>query len=114
MTDKATDKNGRAIERGDVLKVFHYMRGKTRMYMYKQAIRYEKGRLLISHLNRIDDTDGPWKIGINYYSIAIADLRPSDYEIIQSLDAEFERRPRKVAQTENASSGGRSDVGNKQ
>lgn len=92
----ARDKHGRNIEPGDVLKVFHFIgaRGK-RYYMYQQALRYEKGRLIISHLNRIDDGE-PWEIGKNYYSVG-EDERLRDYEIVQSADARLDDRPKSVA-----------------
>ena len=92
----ARDKYGRNIEPGDVLKVFHYIgaRGK-RCYMYQQAMRYAKGRLLISHLNRVDDRE-PWEIGKNYYSVG-GNEHLHDYEIVQSVDAKLEQRPKAVA-----------------
>ena len=77
------DKSGRKIMPGDVLKVFHFIGARRkRHYMYKQALRYERGRLVISHLNRIDETEA-WELGTNYY-IEAADDRPrSDYEVVQ-------------------------------
>lgn len=92
----ARDKNGRTIEPGDVLKVFHFIgsRGKC-YYMYKQAMRYCDGRLLISHLNRIDDSE-PWEIGKNYYSVG-ANEHLRDYEIVDSIDAKFDERPKSAA-----------------
>lgn len=92
----ARDKTGRHIQPGDVLKVFHFVgaRGK-RHYLYKQAIRYSKGRLQISHLNRLNDVE-PWEIGKSYYSVGGND-HLHDYEIVQSVDAEWEKRPKSVA-----------------
>jgi hypothetical protein len=95
------DKAGIPIEPGDVLKVFHFIgaRGK-RHYMYKQAVAYTtlpKGSLWlkISHLNRPNDE--PWEIGKNYY-LEFADERVlGGYEIVDSIDASFEVRPRKGA-----------------
>lgn len=94
----ARDKTGRNIEPGDVLKVFHFIgaRGK-RHHMYQQALRYAKGRLLISHLNRIDDRE-PWEIGRNYYSVG-ENEHLHDYEIVQSVDAMFCERPRVATET---------------
>ncbi len=92
----ARDKNGRTIEPGDVLKVFHFIGSRNkRHYMYKQAMRYREGRLLISHLNRIDDSE-PWEIGKNYYSVGGTE-RLQDYEIVDSIDANFDKRPKHAA-----------------
>ena len=92
----AFDKNGRQIEPGDVLKVFHFIgaRGK-RHYLYQQALRYSKGRLHISHLNRVDDRE-PWEIGRNYYTVG-GNEHLHDYEIIQSADANLDERPKSAA-----------------
>lgn len=93
----ARDRTGRQIEPGDVLKVFHFVdRNRKRHYLYQHALRYERGRLYISHLNRIRD-DEPWETGKNCYSVG-ADEHLSDYEIVQSADAEFECRPRQAAE----------------
>ena len=77
------DKSGKAVSPGDVLKVFHFVGARRkRHYMFKQAVAYERGRLKISHLNRI--ADEPWVIGTNYYTdIADDKVRP-EYEIVQS------------------------------
>lgn len=92
----ARDKSGRHIHPGDVLKVFHFVGARSkRHYMYQQALRYSKGRLLISHLNRVDDGEA-WEVGKNYYSVG-GDEHLHDYEIVQSADAEFEKRPKQVA-----------------
>lgn len=94
---KLRDLNGREIEPGDVLKVFHFVGSRRkRHYMHKQALRYERGRLIISHLNRIDDAE-PWQSGKNCYSEAADGRRMRDYEIVQSMDAKFEDRPKSVA-----------------
>ena len=90
------DKNGRQIEPGDVLKVYHFTRGRTRHYMFKQALRYERGRLIISHLNRIDDAE-PWQVGTNYYSVGADEGVMRDCEIVQSMDAKWYERPKSVA-----------------
>lgn len=79
----ATDKDGRRIEPGDVLKVFHFVGARRkRHYMYKQALRYERGRLLISHLNRLDDSEA-WEHGKNCYSVGETEFL-IDHEIVQS------------------------------
>lgn len=92
----ARDKTGRHIEPGDVLKVFHFIgaRGK-RHFLYQQALRYSRGRLLISRLNRVDDRE-PWEIGTNYYSVG-GNEHLHDYEIVQSVDAKLDERPKSVA-----------------
>lgn len=80
---KVLDKTGREIEPGDILKVFHFTGARRkRHWMYKQALSYERGRLKISHLNRLHDE--PWVIGTNYYSEAADGVRRPDYEIVQS------------------------------
>lgn len=77
------DKSGRKIMPGDVLMVFHFIGARRkRHYMYKQALRYERGRLVISHLNRIDETEA-WELGKNYYTEAADDRPRSDYEVVQ-------------------------------
>jgi hypothetical protein len=92
----AFDKNGRPIERGDVLKVYHFtgLRRK-RHYMYKQAL-------------------GPWttRDGTTYMRFGHLDLgdehyvEPTgrilkDYEIVQSIDCKFEDRPKRPSQAED-------------
>lgn len=89
----ARDKIGRRIEPGDVLKVFHFVGARRkRHYMYQQAMGYDKGRLAISHLNRVDENE-PWELGKNYYTVG-ADEHLRDYEIVQAADARlYERQP---------------------
>lgn len=92
----AHDKTGRQIEPGDMMKVFHFVgRNRKRHYLYQQALRYERGRLIISHMNRISDAE-PWVRGKNFYCVG-ADERLGDYEIVQSVDAKWEERPTKAA-----------------
>lgn len=87
----AKDKDGRRIEPGDVLKVFHFVGARRkRHYMYKQALRYEKGRLVISHLNRIDDSE-PWETGKNFYTVGDGEFL-IDSQIVQSLKCDHENR----------------------
>jgi hypothetical protein len=84
------DKNGRQIERGDVLKVFHFVgQRKKRHYMYKQAIGTKtlgsgSEYMMFSHLELKDD----------YYLERCDGRSLPDYEIVQSVDAKFEDRPR--------------------
>lgn len=87
----ARDRTGRQIEPGDMMKVFHFVgRNRKRHYLYQQALHYERGRLVISYMNRIHDE--PWEMGKNCYSVG-ADERLRDYEIVQSIDAKFDERP---------------------
>ena len=84
------DKNGRQIERGDVLKVFHFTGArKKRHYMYKQALGTKtlgQGTeyMMFSHLE-MDD---------KYYVERCDGRTLADYEIVQSIDAKFDERPR--------------------
>ena len=84
MGDKfMLDKTGRKILPGDVLKVFHFIGARRkRHYLYKQALRYERGRLVISHLNRVDDAE-PWVIGTNFYTEAADNVPRQEYEVVQ-------------------------------
>jgi len=91
------DKTGREIRPGDMLKVFHFVGARRkRHYLYQQALRYERGRLVISYMNRIDDAE-PWEEGKNCYSIGLYERKLPGYEIVQSIDACFEDRPREAA-----------------
>lgn len=92
------DKHGREIVPGDILKVYHFTSARhgKKHYMYQQALRYERGRLLISHLNRIDDAE-PWEIGKNYYSVSADEDVLRDYEIVQGKRADHEQRPKSAA-----------------
>jgi hypothetical protein len=84
------DKTGRQIERGDILRVFHFIgRRNKRHYMYKQALGVKKigsesEYMMISHLE-LDD---------KYYVERCDGRSLADYEIVQSIDAKFEERPR--------------------
>lgn len=84
------DKNGRQIERGDVLKVFHFTGSRNRRhYMYKQVLgvkTLQSGNeyLMFSHLELNDD----------YYLERCDGRTLCDYEIVQSIDTRFEERPR--------------------
>lgn len=85
------DANGRPIMRGDVLKVFHF-RGARRKnhYMFKQALdtvslgKNELKFLKISHLSLNNE---------HYHELEDGRIL-GDYEIVQSIDANFEDRPR--------------------
>lgn len=90
------DKTGREIMIGDVLKVLHFIGARRkRHYMYKHVLRQitmgtvERGNvspyLFLSHLNLREDEgyhlplDGSWM---------------ERYEIVSSIDAKWEDRPR--------------------
>lgn len=83
------DKNGRQIERGDVLKVYHFTGPRRKRYfMYKQAMGTRKlgsgtEYAVIDHL----DLDG------RYYLECCDGRSLTDVEIVQSVDAKFEERP---------------------
>lgn len=83
------DKNGRQIERGDILKVFHFTGARNkRHYMYKQALGTKmlgsgSAYMMFSHLD-LDD---------KYYVEPCDGRSLADYEIVQSIDAKFDERP---------------------
>ncbi len=88
------DKNRRPIEIGDILKVFHFVGARRkRHFMYKQVAREttlganKTPYLAVSHL---DMQEGA---GHEYY-LQIDGSVLLDYEIVQSIDARFEDRPR--------------------
>ncbi|SNS29147.1 hypothetical protein SAMN06295912_1402 [Sphingomonas laterariae] len=85
------DKHGREIMVGDILKVFHFIgRRNKHHFMFKQVMREQKlGKgvedyFYISHLNFRDDG----------YHLHRDGSVLGDYEIVQSIDAQFDRRPR--------------------
>lgn len=90
------DKRGIPIERGDVVKLFHFVgaRGK-RHYMYKLCLgvnTYPNGEaeyMFFSHLNFADligEKDGP-------YHEHLGSKLPH-YEIVQSIKCDHDSRPR--------------------
>jgi hypothetical protein len=86
------DKTGREIVRGDVLKVYHYTAAlrRKRIYMFKQALGVETLKsgneyMQFSHLNMREDS----------YLQVCDGKHLRDYEIVQSIDAKFEERPRR-------------------
>lgn len=84
------DKTGRQIERGDIVKVYHFTDARRkRHFMYKQAIGLRSfgsdlKYMTFDHL----DLDG------EYYCELCDGRSLPDYEIVQSIDAKFEERPR--------------------
>lgn len=84
------DKTGRQIERGDILKVFHFVGSRNkRHFMYKQVLGTKtlgsgSEYAMLSHLGLKDD----------YYLVRCDGRTLPDYEIVQSIDAQFESRPR--------------------
>lgn len=87
----AYDKNGREIMIGDIVKIFHFTGARRkRHYMYKQVVgerTWPSGnkRLFFSHLT-MKDGDG--------FYVSLDGGHHPDYEIVQSIDAQFEDRPR--------------------
>lgn len=101
MTNQLYDKHGIPFERGDIVKVFHFVgaRGK-RNYMYKQCLgpemlhpSHEKPYMMFSHLNFVTDRhvrDGP-------YHETIDGRKLTDYEIVQSIKCDHEERKKKMS-----------------
>lgn len=91
------DKRGIPIERGDIVKVFHFIgaRGK-RHYMYKQCLgpqllhpSHSQPYMLFSHLNFVDDREAPE----GPYHEALGQ-KLNHYEIVQSIRCDHEERDR--------------------
>lgn len=91
------DKRGIPIERGDLVKVFHFVGARRKKhYMYHQCLGVQNigthgtPYMMFSHLNFVEDRlspDGPYH--------ELPDGRVLlDYEIIQSIDCKFEGRKR--------------------
>ena len=91
------DKHGIPIERGDIVKVFHFIGARRkRHYMFKQCLgvgRYPSSpegwqKVFFSHLNfcEIGDRNGP------YHQEPGALL--AGYEIVQSIRLDHESRPK--------------------
>lgn len=84
------DKHGRQIERGDILKVYHFTGARRkRHYMYKQVmgtrtLGSDTEYAVLDHLD----------LDANHYLECCDGRSLPDYEIVQSIDAKFEERPR--------------------
>ncbi|HKF95121.1 MAG TPA: hypothetical protein VKB96_11095 [Gammaproteobacteria bacterium] len=91
LSEGLYDKHGREIMIGDIIKVFHFIGARRkRHYMYKQVIREgvfsdEAPYFILSHLSMNDS---------EYYHESKDGRLLSHYEIVQSIDAAFEDRPR--------------------
>ncbi|HEU4986842.1 MAG TPA: hypothetical protein VFT89_07235 [Rhizobiaceae bacterium] len=94
------DKRGIPIERGDIVKVFHFIGARRkRHYMFKQCLgvgTYRQGGaeyMFFSHLNFNDEIgkhgpDSP-------YHESLDRVLP-DYEIVQSIKCDHEARSRRT------------------
>ena len=91
------DKRGIPIERGDIVKVLHFIGARRkRHYMYKQCLgpmlmhpSHDKPYMMFSHLNFIEnrrERDGPYPERLGQFL--------DNYEIVQSISGDFESRPR--------------------
>lgn len=98
------DKRGIPIERGDIVKVFHFVGARRkRYYMYKQCLglnSYKPGGtqyVFFSHLNFIDEIgakEGPYHEHVGSHL--------PHYEIVDSIKADHEDRPRAVRELPEA------------
>ena len=93
--NKLYDKTGREMQIGDVLKVFQFTGARRKKhYVYKQLLGYTKFGVPLTtygrfgHLNLVDDED-------QYLVLADGRHMP-EYEIVQSVDCDFENRERKT------------------
>lgn len=100
MSASCYDKRGVPIERGDIVKVFHFVGARRkRHYMFKQCLglsRYPSSpdgwqKVFFSHLNfcEIGDRNGP------YHEEPGQVL--SGYEIVQSIKGDHDERGRLTA-----------------
>lgn len=97
MGETCYDKRGIPIERGDIVKVFHFIGARRRRhYMFKQCLgadflhpSHSNKYVFFSHLNFQDDrkkSNGP-------YTVSVGEHLP-DYEIVQSIKCDHEQRDR--------------------
>lgn len=91
------DRRGIPIERGDIVKVFHFIGARRKRYfMYKQCLgpqflhpSHSEPYMMFSHLNFVEDRkerDGPYHERLGQ--------KLDRYEIVQSLASDYETRPR--------------------
>ena len=96
LTKAVYDKHGIPIERGDIVKVFHFVGSRRkRHYMYKQCLGVNtypsndnQEYVFFSHLNFADligERDGPYHEWLGTHL--------SNYEIVQSIKCDHEDRP---------------------
>lgn len=96
-SQKLYDKRGIPIERGDIVKVFHFTGARRkRHFMYKQCLgpcflheSHTEPYILFSHLNFIEDRnerDGPYPERIGKHL--------EHYEIVQSIECDHDERER--------------------
>lgn len=93
------DKNKRPFKRGDIVKVYHFTGARRkRYYMYKQCLGVNRYRydgqdyMFFSHLNFIDTID--IKVKDSPYHERLDGGCLETYEIVQSIDDDFEMRER--------------------
>lgn len=92
QTGRLYDKNGIPIERGDVVKIFHFTdRRRKKHFMFKQALgevtmnKVQTEQFMkFSHLNMSDDY---------FYELCAGQSR-QDFEIVQSARCDHENRQR--------------------
>lgn len=92
MSDEITswhDKNGRIIERGDIVKVFHFIGARRkRYYMYKQCLGTSKvgatTMMTFGHLNFSDE----------FYHLSPSENWLDGYEILQGIYSDPSDRPK--------------------
>ena len=95
LAPRIYDRRGIPIERGDILKVYHFTAAlrRRRHYMYKQALDvFYLGQVSPVPYIKFDHLamDGQY-----YWEICDGRVLP-DYEIVQSIDCMHEERPRRA------------------
>lgn len=81
------DKNGRAIQVGDLLRVYHFQAAKRRQhfYLYKiaEGVQHQEG-WRYEHLRLREATGNPLDPERHTYLMAIDGKKKSEYEVIDS------------------------------
>ncbi len=95
MGEAIYDKRGIPIERGDVVKVYHFTAAlrRKRHYMYKQALGVRvlpKCDLPVMDFSSLN-------FGEHQYHEWVEDQVLGGYEIVQSIKCDHEDRPRKAS-----------------